>query len=97
MYKMRKELQAVRPQAAFKTRDELTVLLTELDDGVPQLIAHYPDSADFMPLFADRADAIARHADAVDHAWLLDRVTALLKKNGLQDNEYLPPQDVHFA
>jgi hypothetical protein len=97
MYKIRKELQPARPQATFKTRDELAVMLSELDDCMPQLIVDHPDNADFMPLFADRADAIARQADAADHPWLLDRVDALLEKNGMQDDEYLPPHDLLLA
>lgn len=97
MYKIRKELQPALRQASLKNRDELAVLLHSLGQAMPQLIADNPDSADFMPLFADKADAIARQTEAADHQWLMDRLDALLENNGVHDDEYLPPHDLLLA
>jgi hypothetical protein len=97
MYKIRKERRPTSRQDSLKNRDELTILLAGLDASMPQLIADHPDSADFMPLFADRADAIARQADTADHKWLMGQVDALLEKNGKQHDEYLPPHDLLLA
>lgn len=94
MYKIRKELEPALRQANPKTREDLGILLAALDEAMPQLIAQNPDGADFMPLFADRADGIARQADVADHEWLMGRVDALLEKNGRRDDEYLPPHDL---
>jgi len=47
-----------------------------------------------MPLFADRADALARQADIADHQWLMERVDAVLEKNGKRDDEHSPPYDL---
>jgi hypothetical protein len=94
MYKMRKELQPTLSLNSLKHRDELAVLLDGLGASLPQLIADHPDSADFMPLFADKADAIARQADVADHPWLMHRLDTLLQKNGIHDDEYLPPHDL---
>jgi hypothetical protein len=45
----------------------------------------------------DPATTGGLQADAADHPWLLDRVDALLEKNGMQDDEYLPPHDLLLA
>jgi ribosome assembly protein YihI (activator of Der GTPase) len=97
MYKIRKELQPTLHRTSLKNREELAVLLEGLDASMSQLISDNPSSADFMPLFADKADAIARQANAADHQWLIDRLDALLEKNGIHDDEYLPPHDLLLA
>jgi hypothetical protein len=94
MYKIRKELGPDLPQIASKSRRELSVMLAKLDEAIPRLIAQNPDNADFMPLFAHRADVIAMQADAVDHQWLIARVDGLLEKNGMLDEEYLLPHNL---
>lgn len=93
----RNDQQPVPPESLAKTREELDLLLAHLDEAVPQLIAQHPDCVDFMPLFADRADAIARQANATDYEWLLGRVDAVLEKNGKRSGEYLPPHDLLIA
>jgi hypothetical protein len=94
MYKIRKELETGFHPSSAKSRDELDEMLADLDATLPLLIAQNPDSADFMPLFADRVDGIVRHASAADHEWLIDRVHAVLEKNGQSDDEYLLPHDL---
>jgi hypothetical protein len=89
--------QPALPEARAKTRDELDILLSRLDEDTSQLIAQHPDEVHFMPLFADRADAIARQADAMDHAWVLDRIDAVLEKHGRHVGGYLPPHDLAMA
>lgn len=87
------------PQSALhetrtKTREELDVLLSHLDEATAQLVAKHPDGVHFMPLFADRADAIAREADTGDVEWLLHRIDAVLEKHGGHSGEYLLPHDL---
>jgi len=94
VYKIRKDSEPAPQQVKLKTREELAALMDGLEKAMPQLMAENPDGADFMPLFADRADAIARQTDIADHDWLMDRVDALLEKNGKQGDEYLPPRDL---
>ena len=97
MYTIRKEPQPTRRQANPKTHAELGILLTALDEALPQLIAQNPDGADFMPLFADRADSIARQTEVADLEWLMSRIEALLEKHGRRDEQYLPPHDPSIA
>ena len=97
MYKIRKELHSAIRRPAPKSRRELTTLLARLGESMPQLMADHPESADFMPLFADKADTIARRADAADGPWLMDRIEALLENNGIRNEEYLPPHDLFPA
>jgi hypothetical protein len=94
MYKIRKELETGFHPSAPKSRTELGEMLADLNTTLPLLIAQNPESADFMPLFADRVDGIVRQASASDHEWLLDHIHAVLEKNGQSDDEYLLPHDL---
>ena len=93
MVNTREELERKLAQPSPKNRDKLQSMLVKLEQATPPLIKKYPDDADFMPLFADRADTIARVAGAVDYEWVMDRIDAILDKNGKLEGEYLPPND----
>jgi hypothetical protein len=67
-------------QTSWKHRDELAILLADLGASMLQPIIDKPDSADFMPLFAGRADTIARQAHAAHRQLLVDRFNALLEE-----------------
>jgi hypothetical protein len=79
-YTIREEPQSVPRQASWKHRDELAIFLADLYASMPQPIIDKPDRADFMPLFADRADTIARQAACSRRQWLVDRFNALLEE-----------------
>ncbi|WP_158753993.1 hypothetical protein [Dyella sp. S184] len=93
MVNTREEFERKLAQPSPLTREELQSMLVKLEQVTPQLITQHPDDADFMPLFADRADAIARMAGAGDYEWVMDRIDAILDKNGKMEGEYLPPND----
>jgi hypothetical protein len=97
MVRTREDLERKLAQAMPKTREELESMLMTLDKAMPQLVRQYPEDADFMPLFADRADVIARLAGAGDYEWVMDRIDTILDKNGKLEGEYLPPDDAQPA
>jgi len=93
MVNTREILEHKLTQPLSKTRQEIESMLAELERAMPQLFKQNPDDADFMPLFADRADVIARVAGAGDYEWVMDRIDAILDRSGKLEGEYLPPND----
>ncbi|SFR95224.1 hypothetical protein SAMN05216570_1152 [Dyella sp. OK004] len=79
-----------------KTRQDLEMMLAEIDAAIPTLLAKYPDPCEFWPAFDRMAeDAIECSGvsddaeDEDDHrAWLCGRLDELMVKHHL-----VPPED----
>lgn len=65
------------------TREDLLLMLRDLEEQIPELQRRCPDAADFWPEFSPRADAI-RWAGGSDHdEWIWDRIDSMLRFHGL--------------
>jgi hypothetical protein len=70
----------------MKTLAELTSLLDDLENRLPQLIEQYPDDADFWMAFAGEADCITDSAGP-EHAYVSGRINCMLSSQGLIPGE----------
>lgn len=70
------------------THDELLRMISSLDADVPGLLAAHPQPSEFWAAFNVRAGAIQAAASPDDHAWICERLDALLERCHL-----VPPAD----
>ncbi|WP_266170495.1 hypothetical protein [Dyella subtropica] len=81
-----------------KTRQDLEMMLAELDAAIPRLLAEYPDPNDFWPNFnslaaeavedAGAADESGEDIGTDDHAWVCEQLDNIMARHHL-----VPPPD----
>jgi hypothetical protein len=72
-----------RAEFSFKSRPELDVLLTRLEQDMPLLLERYPHPADFWSHYATITDKILTDTAAEDDQLVCTRLSAILDAHGL--------------